>query len=287
MLVSAARRLAPGEGAPSEDRAPLVIAHRGATTHAPENSLEAFEAAIAAGADMIELDARISADGVLVVHHDSTVRGVPITRLTFAELRDRREAVTTLADALALCRSRISVDVEIKVEGVEQAVIDLVRQSLEPGQAVVTSFRESVVAASKRIDPLITCGLLIGPGRFRARALLHLQDPKLWLGRAGADFLLPHQFLVPPRSSGRHSTRQGMLSRLADRGIPVVVWTVNRPQRLERYMHDPRVAGVITDLPEVATGAVAASSAPAKAAAPVTGGAGLPFPGRVSADDSA
>ena len=52
---------------------PLVIAHRGASLAYPENTLEAFEAAVLAGADMIELDARLSADGVAVVSHDQDV----------------------------------------------------------------------------------------------------------------------------------------------------------------------------------------------------------------------
>src|SRR5947208_10876075 len=96
MPVSAARRLAPAGSSSDERHAPLVIAHRGATQRAPENSLDAFEAAISARADMVELDVRLTADARLVVHHDSTARGVPVSLLTFDQLRDRREAVTTL-----------------------------------------------------------------------------------------------------------------------------------------------------------------------------------------------
>ena len=56
---------------------PLVIAHRGASRDAPANTPAAFEAAIAVGADAVELDVRRTADGVLVVHHNASRRGVP------------------------------------------------------------------------------------------------------------------------------------------------------------------------------------------------------------------
>src|SRR5450759_1398239 len=65
---------------------PLVIAHRGASRDAPENTPAAFEAAIALGADAVELDVRRTADGVLVVHHNASRRGVPLTLLTYSAL---------------------------------------------------------------------------------------------------------------------------------------------------------------------------------------------------------
>src|ERR1700694_5554003 len=65
---------------------PLVIAHRGASSDAPENTPAAFEAAIALGVDAVELDVRRTSDGVLVVHHNASRRGVPMALLTYAAL---------------------------------------------------------------------------------------------------------------------------------------------------------------------------------------------------------
>jgi glycerophosphoryl diester phosphodiesterase len=251
MQVSAARRLAPG-GVSAGDIAPLVIAHRGATAHAPENSLAAFEAAIVAGADMVEFDVRLTADDVLVVHHDSSVHGVPVSRLTMAELRELHEAVTTLTEALALCSGRIAVDVELKVAGVERRVLDLLEWTLDPASVVVTSLLEEVIAEVKRLEPELVCGLLLGPGRLGARAFR--ERPFYWLHRCGADFLLPHQLLVPVRRR-RAAARPGLVVNAEERGVPLVVWTVNRPERLTRYFAQPVFAGVITDAPELATAA--------------------------------
>src|SRR2546429_8041733 len=71
---------------------PLVIAHRGASAYAPENTMPAFELAVRQGADMLELDVQRSADGVLVVFHDDTTerwngRARPVSMCTLAELR--------------------------------------------------------------------------------------------------------------------------------------------------------------------------------------------------------
>lgn len=284
MQVSAARRLAAASSSPDDARAPLVIAHRGATQWAPENSLVAFEAAIAAGADMVELDVRVTADAQLVVHHDSTARGLPVSLLTFDELRQRREMVTTLADALALCRGRINVDVEIKRVGLEEPVVALIERVLDPEQVVVTSFQDAVVAEVKRLRPHLVCGLLMAPGRFRTRVRRFHENPFAWLDRCNADFVVPHQLMLPMGRVARAAGRPGLLSRLAARGTPVVVWTVNRPDRLLAYLGDPRVQGVITDVPELAT--VQRARAAGDRSASVTRRIGHPFPSRVPSDSA-
>lgn len=287
MFVSAARRLAPAGTSPAPAYAPLVIAHRGATRRAPENSLAAFEAAIAAGADMVELDVRLTADGVLVVHHDSTARGIPISRLTYQQLRERREAMTTLSDAAALCRSRISVDIEIKTPGIEARVVELVMSTLDPGQVVVTSLHAGVIAAIKTLEPRLVCGLLLGPGHQRVRTELFSNNPFDWLERSNADFVLPHQLLIPLGRATRPASRPALLRRLSARGTPVVVWTVNGPDRIFRYLKDPRIAGVITDVPEVAAEVrELAGLRSERGRLPVTGRSGRTFPDHVRPDTS-
>src|ERR1700690_122982 len=104
---------------------PLVIAHRGASRDAPGNTPAAFEAAIALGADAVELDVRRTADGVLVVHHNASRRGVPVALLTHAALvRRSRHEPPTLDTVLDLCEGRIALYVEIKEPGYEAEVIE-------------------------------------------------------------------------------------------------------------------------------------------------------------------
>lgn len=66
---------------------PLVLAHRGLSAAAPENTVEAFLAATSAGADGIELDVQQTADEALVVYHDDMVDGIPVAALSLARLR--------------------------------------------------------------------------------------------------------------------------------------------------------------------------------------------------------
>src|SRR3982751_167704 len=91
----------------------LIVAHRGASAIAPENSLEAFEAAIAVGADMVEFDVRSTADGVLVVVHD------PLPLVRYADLDPMPPR---LEEVVATCAGRIALDVELKEAGMEREV---------------------------------------------------------------------------------------------------------------------------------------------------------------------
>lgn len=95
-------------------RPPLVIAHRGASAHAPENTIEAFALAVTLGADAVELDVRATADGALAVLHDPHLPdGTPIAQLRAAELP---EAICLLDAALEACGDLL-VNVEIKADG--------------------------------------------------------------------------------------------------------------------------------------------------------------------------
>ena len=78
----------------------LVIAHRGASIDAPENTIEAFQLAVEQGADMIETDLHLSKDGAVPLYHDSKIDGVPVGDYTLAELRERIPGLPTLEEAL-------------------------------------------------------------------------------------------------------------------------------------------------------------------------------------------
>ena len=235
---------------------PLVIAHRGASVDAPENSIAAFDVAIAQRADLVELDVRRTADELLVVHHSARRRGVSIDRLTYAELVKRsRHKPPSLDEVLALCAGRIGVDVEIKEPGYEEQVLEIVETRLDVAHAVVTSFHAGIIETVKALRPGLRCGLVVGLGRIRtSRAGIDrvVMDP----ARAcGADFLAMHQLLAGLRPHSQRGRRLGtspVLKAAADAGLPVAVWTVNGPIRLRHFLNDPLVAAVITDTPATA-----------------------------------
>ena len=246
-------------------RHPLVIAHRGAPTEAPGNSLAAFEAAIEAGADMVELDVRRTADSVLVAHHSAARRGVPVASLTYRELTRRsRHRPPTFEEVLRVCAGRVAVDVEIKLSGYEAAALELIEAHPALRHVVVTSFHTAVIEAVKALRPAVPCGLLMGPGRLRttrARVDVTLVD---LARRCGADFIAPHQLLVGLRPhSARRRSASPLLDTAAEARLPVAVWTVNGRQRLRHFLAEPRVAAIITDLPAVAVELRGAGSGPA------------------------
>lgn len=234
---------------------PLVIAHRGASADAPDNSLAAFEVAIAQHADLVELDVRRTADGQLVAHHSARRRGVPIGRLTYSELVERsRHRPPSLDEVLAVCAGRVGVDVEIKEAGYEAQVLEIVGGCLDPAHAVVTSFHAGVIETVKSLRPGLRCGLVVGLGRIRtsrAGADRAVVDPARG---CGADFLVMHQLLagLRPQSRRRRLGSSPVLKAAADAGLPVAVWTVNGLARLRHFLNDPLVAAVITDLPATA-----------------------------------
>ncbi len=235
---------------------PLVIAHRGASREAPGNTPAAFEAAIATGADAIELDVRRTSDGVLVVHHNASRRGVQVAMQTYSALvRRSRYEPPSLDAVLEQCAGRIALDVEIKEPGHEAEVLDLVSGRFTRDQLLFTSFEESVIIAVKRLDQGARCGLLLGPGRLHTRAQRYESLPFDLAHRCGADVLVVHQWLAAPRGRTRRARASSLLEEARQRGIPVIVWTVNGPQRLRAYLADGRVAGIITDLPGLAVAA--------------------------------
>lgn len=191
----------------------LVVAHRGATAFARENTLAAFEAAIELGADMVELDVRRAGDGALVVSHDPLPRVLP-------------PFVPTLEQVIDLCAGRIAIDVELKEPGVEDEALRVVSSA----EVVVTSFLDEVVARVKRLRPDVRTGLLVGAETPLHGGIVERQHA------AHADFLAPHVSLLDGGLSGEE----------------LVVWTVNDEARLRRFLADERVAAVVTDDLELA-----------------------------------
>ena len=122
-----------------------VIAHRGASAEAPENTLAAFERAIEVGADMIEFDVRRAADGGLVISHD------PVRRKT---------QLPTLEDTLRLTQGRIQLDVELKEPDCERDAIDLLLRYFPLSDFCITSFLAPALRATRAIHPRIRTGLI-------------------------------------------------------------------------------------------------------------------------------
>jgi glycerophosphoryl diester phosphodiesterase len=163
---------------------PIVVAHRGASVEQPENTLPAFEAAIAAGADAVEFDVRITADGVAVVMHDPDVSRTTdgtglVGELTLSDIRRLQielpgggaAGVPTLEEALAYLSGRAAVDIEIKNlrdesgftadrEPAVEATLDTLDAVGFAGGVIVSSFNPRSIARSRELRPDVPTGLL-------------------------------------------------------------------------------------------------------------------------------
>ncbi|MEM2822688.1 MAG: glycerophosphodiester phosphodiesterase [Thermofilaceae archaeon] len=224
-----------------------VTGHRGAAALEPENTLPSFIKAVECGATGVEFDVYPTKDGVAVVLHDRELRrltGVEalVDQLTYAEVSKLkvhgRARIPTLREVLAFAKGRLSVDIEVKLPGVEQEVVEALRELDMVDDALVTSFLPAPLAAVKKLDSSIEVGLLV----------TGWDDECLYVAeRVGASYILPHYEAITP----------ALVRKLTSRGFRVVAWTVNEAETA-RWLLDVGVDGVITDNPCLIRGVVEA-----------------------------
>jgi glycerophosphoryl diester phosphodiesterase len=189
---------------------PLVVAHRGASATFAENTLEAFDAAVAAGARAVEFDVRLSADGIPVVVHDpdvSRVAGVPgmVHELTALELlrldvsgsRGPPGArIPTLREVLDLLSGRAGIDIEIKnipgepaFDSPREAALEACLRELDaaafPGPVLVSSFNWLSIERCRELAPHLPTGFLTIAAVDPRAALVYARD-------AGHRWVLPN-----------------------------------------------------------------------------------------------
>ncbi len=231
-------------------RAFNVIAHRGASGHAPENTLSAFQKAIYMGADMVELDVHLSRDGELVVTHDESLEHLTngfgyVKDYTVSELKhfevmvktgDRRpERIPTLREVFEFVGKRVGVVVEIKTgqfsyPGIEAKTARLLEEFDLLDDALVIAFYHPTLREIKRINPHIATGILYAAG---------LIEPWAVAETVGADALHPHFHYIWPE----------VVVESQKRGYRVHPWTIDSPDDLQRWKAFG-VDGITTDFPD-------------------------------------
>jgi glycerophosphoryl diester phosphodiesterase len=214
---------------------PLVVAHRGACRYAPDNSVGAVELAILQGADMVEIDIRCTADGVLVTHHDEMIGGMPLRVLSYDLVRRAVPGIATFDQVLKVASGRVMLDLEIKEDGYEKAVLEMIDEHSVPLRDVlVTSFVPQVVRRVKGINPLVETGWIVSSA--------YRGDPLSRLGMTGADWLVAEHTCLTSH----------LIDSLEARRISLAVWTVNLWSEIAAAFRVPGLGALITDLPDVA-----------------------------------
>jgi glycerophosphoryl diester phosphodiesterase len=222
-----------------------VTAHRAGAIHAPENTLAALERAIADGADYAEIDVQTTRDGAVVVIHDADLKRVANDARTVATLRSddlrmldvgswhdpvfSEERVPLLTEMIAMARGRIKLNIELKYNRVDPVlapkVVEILHAERFTDQCVITSLDVASLNQVRSLDPFLSTGLIVTQA---------VGDP----ARVSTDFLAVNQ----------KAATEAFVSRAADRGKPVHVWTVNSRADLERAV-ERGSSNLITDRP--------------------------------------
>jgi glycerophosphoryl diester phosphodiesterase len=230
---------------------PLVYAHRGASGLYPENTMEAFRAALRLRADGIELDVQLTQDGEVAVIHDHRLerttngRGM-VQQHTLRELRQLRASkipdprfpkvrIPSLREVLRSFEpTPLRFIIELKnflvpQPHLEELVVEMIQKYRLTGRTVVSSFNFDSLKRVKELDPLQQTALLyIGP----------LREPWEVAARYGADELhVPEEELT-----------RALVHQAKERGFPVVGWTINTPKQIRRA-GKMGVDGIITNYP--------------------------------------
>ncbi|HEX2980113.1 MAG TPA: glycerophosphodiester phosphodiesterase family protein [Anaerolineaceae bacterium] len=234
---------------------PLVFAHRGASAHAPENTLSAFKLALAQGAPAMELDAKVTKDGQVIVMHDPSVDRTTnghglVKDLTLAELREldagssfspayRGECVPTLEEVFAELGKKFFINVELTNyttpnDGLVGKVVELVRRMDLAGYVMFSSFNPTNLARARQLLPGVPLGYLT------------LDKQAGSLLTSVLRLFTPHEALHP----NLNDVNPQRVEKVHRSGRKMFVYTVNAPEDMRRILRDG-VDGFFTDDPEL------------------------------------
>ena len=220
----------------SNRQLPIAISHRGLRATATENSIPAFEAAIVAGAEGIELDVHASGDGVVFVHHDPVFR-TDDTSIAFAAADSStigkakltgRESIPTLDQTLEAIGTRARVFIEIKARGMENDVARCLRRHFQGyDNYAVHAFDHRIVKRLLELIPTVRTGIL---------QVAYPIDSCAAMRAAGANDLWQHADFIDLR----------LVSDVHSCGGRVIAWTANSPSQWEN-LSALGVDGICTD----------------------------------------
>ena len=257
LLALMASSVSPCLSQPEESATPLVIAHRGSSATAPENTLPAFQLAWQQGADGIEADFLLSKDGHIVCFHDKDTKRITGKKLLvkdtpLAELRqldvgawkDSRYAGTripTIAEVLATVPEDKKCFIEIKcgVEIVEPLLIEIEASTIKRDQITIICFKADVLKAIKARAP-----------HLRTSWLCNFKQNKAGEIRPVSETVLKtlHDIKADGFSSSQHHVSEELLRQVMAAGIEHHVWTVNDPAAAGKY-HAQGTKSITTDVP--------------------------------------
>jgi glycerophosphoryl diester phosphodiesterase len=239
----------------------IIVGHRGAAGHAPENTMASFRKAIEFGVDVVELDVHLTNDGVVVVHHDNSLDRTTsgkgeikshkwdhISKLdagTSFSHYFKNETVPSLEDVIKLCKGKTEVLIEIKdgedvYPEIEDRIIELIRKYKAEKWCIVQSFRDDVIFRIHRIAPDIRLQKLF------VRKLCCL--PVIFDSGASFFSFQKYHFVESFNILYKYAGKQ-FIEQVHKHNKKVMVWTVNEAEDIAK-MKAIGVDGIISDFPD-------------------------------------
>lgn len=223
----------------------LVLSHAACKGHAPENTLAGIRAALAIGADAVEVDVRATADGVPVLLHDPTVDRTTdgsglLAAMTLSEAQklnagDERfpgERVPSLEEAVQTA-GEMALFLELKETGIERAVLDVIERTGAMERCTINSFLGDALSAMRRLEPRLPCVLTVA-GRPADWDELLTRALELYAQGLSVECSLVDAALV---------------EKTLRRAMRVYSWTVNDGREMQRLIA-LGVDGIISDYPD-------------------------------------
>ncbi|OGC90369.1 MAG: hypothetical protein A2W25_02115 [candidate division Zixibacteria bacterium RBG_16_53_22] len=229
----------------------LIIGHRGAAAYAHENTIASLEEAISRHADMVEFDVRGTADGILVLHHDRTIKTEigrrPVSKLSFNQLQEAARlngfAVAKFADIVKRFGPTIPVNIEIKVRGFAPEIVSILEKYRPAYPPVISSFFPWVLGRVKTLNGTLATGLIVGREQAHRFGFLGRPMLKLLAQNIGISSLHLQDSIIDSRK----------VKSAHDLGMRLFAWTVDDEQRM-RALIGLGVDGIITNRPDLLYG---------------------------------
>jgi glycerophosphoryl diester phosphodiesterase len=222
-----------------------VFAHRGGAALAPENTVDAFDNGLALGADGIELDVRLSRDGVVVVHHDATLdRTTTLHGPVSARNTDELAAASVPRLRSVLLRypaARVIIEIKDRSVAVARAVLDDVRAAGALDRVCIGSFSRTPLREVRRVEPAVATSA----AREEVRWALY----RSWCRWPVTDTQYAG-YQVPEVAGSTRVVTPRFVADAHSAGLGVQVWTVDRETDAERLLHWG-VDALITDRPDL------------------------------------
>lgn len=239
-----------------ENKKPIIIAHRGASAYAPENTMVAFQKAVELSADGIEFDVKCSKDGEMVIIHDQSLERTTNGhgRVNETNLKDLRnldagssfssefagEKIPILSEVLEEFSKRLLINIELTnyasiSDGLANKAAHLVKQMGVENRVFFSSFHPYNLFITRRILPNVSVALLALPGK---KGWIFRSNLMRWLS---PDLIHPFYLDVDKR----------FIEKQHKKNRKVNVWTVNTETQIKKFLKD-NVDGLITDDPSLA-----------------------------------